>query len=256
MDLGIRGRKALVCGASKGLGKACAMALAADGADVFIVARTAETIEKVAREISETTGATVTGIAADVTTPEGREAMLSLCPEPDILINNAGLALGLDKVDEGDIEQWEDMIDTNVKGLLYVTHYVVKGMLERDHGHIINIGSISSYAVYPGGSVYCATKYAVRAVSEGIKMDVHESSLRVTQIDPGMVDTEFSAVRFKGDRQQADSVYQGFDPLHAKDIAEAILYAVNCPPHVDVRQLLVLPTAQTAVGMIFKNDVV
>ena len=166
--------------------------------------------------------------------------------EIDLLVNNAGLAAGLEPLHEGVMDDWDCMIDTNIKGLLYVTRMVVPGMVVRRSGHIVNIGSIAGREVYPNGAVYCATKYAVDALSKGMRMDFLPYNIRVTQICPGAVETEFSLVRFKGDRSRADQVYDGFTPLTAVDIAETVAFSVVQPPHVDLQDLLVMPSAQAA----------
>lgn len=250
----LQNQTALVTGASSGIGEATAMALAKAGARVIISARTASKLNRLKEKLEQAYQAEVYCLPLDVRDRKAVAVALTELPAPwsaiDILVNNAGLALGLDKIQDADLDDWDQMIDTNVKGLLYVTHYVVPGMIARDAGHIINIGSISSFSAYPGGMGYCATKYAVRAISEALKMDLHETAIRVTEIDPGMVDTEFSTVRFKGDKKRADAVYHGFEPLQANDIADSILYVLQCPPHVDVRQIFICPTAQTTTGMV------
>jgi 3-hydroxy acid dehydrogenase / malonic semialdehyde reductase len=172
----------------------------------------------------------------------------------DILINNAGLARGLDKVQEGKTPDWDAMINTNVKGLLYVTREVLPGMLARNQGHVVNIGSIAGYEVYSGGTVYCATKFALRALSDGIKMDVHGSQIRVSEVDPGMVKTEFSDVRFEKGDKRIRNVYKGVNYLKAKDVADAIIFCVTRPPHVDIRAIKIYPTDQTAAHMVRRDD--
>ena len=165
----------------------------------------------------------------------------------DILVNNAGLAVGLDKLQEGDTEDWERMIDTNIKGLLYLTRALVPGMIERGSGDIANIGSIAGHEVYPRGHVYCATKYAVRAISQGLRMDLVDTPLRVFEICPGMVETEFSLVRFKGNAERAARTYSTFTPLTAEDVAETVLFCVTRPPHVSINSIVIMPTAQASV---------
>lgn len=252
--MSLRNKIVFITGASYGIGEATAHAFAKAGARIIISARTEAKLESLKKTLEAEYDTEAYCLPLDVRDRAAVEAAIAELPQPwsgiDILVNNAGLALGLDKIQDADLEDWDRMIDTNVKGLMYVTHYVVGGMIARNSGHIINIGSISSFSVYPGGIGYCATKYAVRAISEGLKMDLHDTPIRVTEIDPGMVDTEFSIVRFKGDKAKADAVYQGFEPLQAHDIADSILYAVQCPAHVDVRQIYITPTAQTATGMV------
>lgn len=255
--MSLTGKVVLITGASTGIGEATAHAFAKAGARVIISARTEYKLHALRTALEQSYDADVLSLSLDV---RDRDAVATALAgldrdwmDIDILVNNAGLALGIETLQEGHLDDWDCMIDTNIKGLLYVSHYVLQKMVARHSGHVINIGSISGYSVYSGGVVYCATKYAVRAISEGMKMDVHGTPIRVTEINPGAVDTEFSTVRFKGDKDRANDVYHGFDPLVADDIAEAIIYAVSAPPHVDVRQITVMPTAQTAMHMIHKQ---
>ena len=171
----------------------------------------------------------------------------------DILVNNAGLSRGLWKLHEGEYSGWEDMIDTNIKGLLYVSRTVIPGMVERGRGHIINIGSIAGHEVYPNGNVYCATKHAVDALTKGMRLDLVDTSIRVTTIDPGMVETEFSEVRFYGDKERSRTVYEGFQPLSGDDIADAIVWAASRPAHVQIAEMIVLPTAQASATVTHKR---
>ena len=166
---------------------------------------------------------------------------------PDVLINNAGLSRGLSKIQEGNFQDWDEMIDTNVKGLLAVSRFIIPLMVERNSGHIINLGSIAGHQVYPGGNVYNATKFAVKALNQAMSVDLVGTNIKVTSIDPGAVETEFSEVRFRGDKQKAKKVYEGYVPLQAEDIADAILYVVNTPPHVNVLDMVIMPTAQRSV---------
>lgn len=249
----------LITGASSGIGRACAVAFAQAGAKRLILsARRAAALSALSDELSKTYGATCFILPLDVQDHAAVKHALTHLPQDwqsiDILINNAGLALGLDKVQGGDVAQWDQMIDTNIKGLLYVTRYVLPGMVSRRAGHIINIGSISAHQVYPAGSVYCATKFAVRALSEGIKMDVHGTPIRVSSVDPGMVDTAFSTVRFSGDEQKAAAVYRGMTPLAPEDIADAVLYCATRPAHVNVREIKLYPTDQTAALMCHRAE--
>ena len=256
--MNVQNKIILITGASSGIGEACAHAFAKLGARIILAARSAETLAALKAHLEKTYSIAVYVVVMDVRSRDHVAQAITNLPQDwqaiDVLINNAGLSLGLDTIAEGNPDDWDCMIDTNVKGLLYVTHYVVKGMLARNCGHIINIGSISGYAVYSGGVVYCATKFAVRAISEGLKMDVHGTPIRVTEIDPGMVETAFSMVRFKGDETRADAVYRGVDALQAMDIADVIVYAVQCPAHVDIRQLVVTCTDQTAMTMVHRKD--
>lgn len=256
--MNIHNKTILVTGASSGIGEACAHAFAKAGARIIVSSRNEEKLSSLKEQLDESYQSTVHILPMDVRSRvEVQKAIASLPLDwqaIDILINNAGLSLGLDKMSEADPDDWDCMIDTNIKGLLYVTHYVLQGMLARNAGHIVNIGSTSAHAVYPGGAVYCATKFAVRAISEGLKMDVHGTPIRVTEIDPGMVQTEFSTVRFKGDCARAAAVYKGFEPLQATDIADVILYALQCPDHVDIRQLILTCTAQTSMTMVHRQE--
>ena len=173
--------------------------------------------------------------------------------EIDVLVNNAGLARGLSRLWEGDITDWEEMLDTNVKGLLWVTRAVVRGMVERGSGHVINIGSIAGHETYPGGNVYCASKHAVTAINRALNIDVLGTGVRVSSVDPGLVDTEFSVVRFHGDLRRADSVYNGLEPLHGRDVADAVLFCATRPPHANVREMILMPSAQAAAVHVHRD---
>lgn len=254
----IENKTILVTGASSGIGEACAHAFAKAGARIIISSRSEAKLLSLKSQLEASYQSAVYVLPMDVRSRVDVQKAIASLPMQwqaiDVLINNAGLSLGLDKISQADPDDWDCMIDTNIKGLLYVTHCVLQGMLVRNAGHIVNMGSTSAHAVYPGGAVYCATKFAVRAISEGLKMDVHGTPIRVTEIDPGMVHTEFSAVRFKGDRARAEAVYKGFEPLQAADIADVILYALQCPDHVDIRQLILTCTAQTSMHMIHRRE--
>lgn len=248
---------ALITGATSGLGRAIALCLAKEGYYVIITGRRKEKLEELEQEIEVKYESKVLSLCFDVRDYSQVEKAIVELPEEwqkiDILVNNAGLAVGLDPIFKGDIEDWERMIDTNIKGLLYMTRVVSPIMVERKSGHIINIGSIAGKGVYPNGAVYCATKYAVDALSQGMRMDMLPYGIRVTQICPGAVETEFSLVRFKGDQKRADQVYVGFENLVAEDIANAVLFAVSQPKHVDIQDMLVMPTAQ-ASGSLFHKE--
>jgi NADP-dependent 3-hydroxy acid dehydrogenase YdfG len=250
-------KTAFITGATSGIGKAIALRLARENINLIINGRRAERLAELKREIENAHGVNVYPLPFDVRVyGEVENAVRSLPDEwktIDILINNAGLAVGMEPVHRGVIDDWERMIDTNVKGLLYVTRVISPAMVARGAGHIINIGSIAGKTVYPNGSVYCATKHAVDALSRGMRMDFLPCGIRVTQICPGAVETEFSLVRFKGDRAKADLVYDGFAPLTADDIAEAACYALMQPPHVDVQDMLVMPAAQADAGMFHRT---
>jgi len=248
---------ALITGATSGIGAACADTFAAQGYDLILIARRENLLLALAQELSGKYGVQVKKIQADVRDKENINYVLDTLTADwknvDVLINNAGLSQGLDPIDKGDTEDWDTMIDTNVKGLLYVTKVVSTWMVGRSSGHIINIGSIAGKEVYPNGNVYCATKHAVDALSKGMRIDLLPHGIKVTAIHPGMVETEFSVVRFKGDENRAKKVYDGLEPLLAPDIADAIWYAVSRPAHVNINDMLIMPTAQ-ATGTIVKRD--
>lgn len=248
---------ALITGATSGIGAACADTFAAQGYDLVLVARRENLLDTQAQQLHEKYGVKIKKLIADVRDKENINYVLDTLPAEwknvDILVNNAGLSQGLDPIDKGDTNDWDTMIDTNVKGLLYVTKVVSGWMVERKQGHIINIGSIAGKEVYPNGNVYCATKHAVDALSKGMRIDLLPHNIKVTQINPGMVETEFSIVRFKGDENRAKKVYDGLEPLIAQDIADAIWYVVSRPAHVNINDMLIMPTAQ-ATGTIVKRD--
>ncbi|HMM01455.1 MULTISPECIES: SDR family NAD(P)-dependent oxidoreductase [unclassified Dysgonomonas] len=249
---------ALITGATSGLGRAIALRLAKEGYDVIITGRRKDRLEELEREIEIKYESKVYSLCFDVRVYNEVEKAITSLPEEwkaiDILVNNAGLAVGLDPIQQGVIDDWERMIDTNIKGLLYVTRVVSPGMVSRKSGHIVNLGSIAGKGVYPNGAVYCATKHAVDALSQGMRMDMLPYNIRVTQVCPGAVNTEFSLVRFKGNQDRADLVYDGYDALTAENIADAVFYAVSQPPHVDIQDILVMPTAQANGSMFHKNN--
>ena len=234
-------------GATSGIGEACARKLAQNNYHVIITGRRAERLEALAAELREL-GTEVLPLAFDVRDREAAAAAINGLPaewrEIDVLINNAGGAWGLEPEYEGSYEDWDNMIDTNIKGLLTMTRLVVPGMVERDRGHVVNIGSVAGDAAYAGGNVYCATKSAVKALSDGLRIDVAHTSVRVTNIKPGLVETNFSVTRFHGDKERADGVYRGIKPLTGADIAESVYYAVSAPAHVQVAEILILATHQ------------
>ncbi len=254
----IRGKIVLVTGASAGIGAACATAFAAAGARPILVARRLERIEALANRIREDHGVESLTLQFDVRDREAVEEGLASLPEAwssiGILVNNAGLARGFGPVQEGEHADWDEMIATNVQGLLNVTRAVVPGMVERGEGHVINIGSIAGHEVYPGGAVYCATKHAVAALTRGMDMDLLGTGVRVSSVDPGMVETEFSVVRFHGDEERARGVYRGFTPLTADDVADAVLYCATRPPHVNVREMILLPADQASAHHVFRRE--
>jgi serine 3-dehydrogenase len=243
----------LITGASSGIGAACAQVFARTGAKLILVARRQERLERLARELAGETHL----LALDVRDRDRIESALSDLPdswsEVDILINNAGLSRGLDKLYAGDIEDWEEMIDTNIKGLLYMTRSLLPGMVSRDRGHIINIGSIAGHQAYPGGNVYCGSKAAVKIISEGLKQDLLGTSVRVSCIDPGMVETEFSEVRFHGNTERAQKVYQGLTPLTPEDVADVVFFCATRPPHVNISEVLLVPTDQATATLVHRR---
>jgi 3-hydroxy acid dehydrogenase/malonic semialdehyde reductase len=244
----------LITGASSGIGYACALAAARLGANLLLVARREDKLEDCVNACVTHYRVKVETCILDIT---DRAAVQTVLSDPalftDILINNAGLAAGADPFQAGNLDDYEQMINTNIKGLLYVTHAILPGMLARNTGHIINIGSIAGHEVYPNGAVYCATKHAVNAFSRGLKMDLNHSALRVTSIDPGMVETEFSLVRYHGDAERAKAVYQGMTPLTPEDVADAVMYAATRPPHVNVSEMLLLPTDQASTTQVHRH---
>jgi NADP-dependent 3-hydroxy acid dehydrogenase YdfG len=256
----IAGKWALVTGASAGIGLACARRFAADGAHLVLWARRADRLEQEAREIHKRSGGGIQVRTAVVDVRERAEveaavtALVAHGIVPDILLNNAGLAAGLDKLHEGDPDDWDRMIDTNVKGLLYVSRAVLPHMVRLGRGHVVNLGSLAGHQTYPKGNVYGATKYAVRALTEGMHLDLVGTPVRVSSIDPGLVETEFSVVRFHGDAARAKTVYQGMQPLTADDVAEVVSFVVNLPEHVDVLDLVLMPTAQRSTQVVHRAE--
>jgi serine 3-dehydrogenase len=246
------GKRVLITGASAGIGEACARHFAAQGAHLLLSARRLDRIEDLAATLAEDHGIEAHAHALDVTDRDAVAAYVKALVAddliPDILVNNAGKAKGLDKLQDGSLDHWDEMIDTNVKGLLYVTRAVLPLMIARDAGHVINIGSIAGRWVYPKGAVYNATKYAVRALSEAMNIDLLGTKIRVSSVDPGLTETEFSEVRFDGDTDRAKSVYSDTTPLTADDIADAVIYVANAPPHVDIFNLVMMPTVQRHAG--------
>lgn len=247
----------LITGASSGIGEGCARKFASQGARLLLNARSTDKLNALAEELKEKYNAECFVMPFDVCDRQSAAAALNALPQEwkaiDVLINNAGLAIGVDKEHEGNPDEWDVMIDTNVKALLSMTRLVVPGMVERGRGHIINIGSIAGDAAYPGGSVYCATKAAVKALSDGLRIDLVDTPLRVTNVKPGLVETNFSVVRFRGDKDKADNVYRGIKPLNGDDIAEVVYFAASAPEHMQVAEILVMPTYQATGIIVSKN---
>lgn len=242
----------LITGASAGIGAACARHFSARGSDLMLCARRLERLDGLAEGIREDHGVSVRTDALDVTDRDAVFAHVDALVEaglvPDVLVNNAGKGRGLDKLQEGSTEHWDEMIDTNVKGLLYVTRAVLPHMVERDRGHVIHIGSIAGRWVYPRNAVYNSTKFAVKALTEAMNIDLLGTKIRVSSVDPGLTETEFSEVRFDGDTDRAEAVYADTVPLTADDVADAVVYVANTPEHVDVLNLVLMPTAQRYPG--------
>lgn len=253
----LKDKVVFVTGASSGIGMSCARAFAAAGSRLLLAARRIERLEKLAAELEAGHGAACRVFELDVRRRPAVEAAVAGLPaewaEIDVLVNNAGLSRGLDKVHEGLADDWDEMVDTNVKGLLYVTRAVLPGMVRRGRGHVVNIGSIAGHEVYPGGAVYCATKFGVKAVSRALRLDLNGTGVRVTSVDPGMVETEFSRVRFHGDDARAAKVYQGFEPLEPDDIAAAVVWCVSRPARVNVSDLIIMPTAQASTTLLSRK---
>ena len=245
-----------VTGATSGIGEACARKFASGGYNVIITGRRGEKLDALRQEL-ESMGAEVLAMQFDVRERESARKAIDFLKgkwaKIDVLINNAGLALGLDKEYEGDFNDWDTMIDTNIKGLLNMTRFVVPGMVERNEGHVINIGSVAGDAAYANGNVYCATKAAVKALSDGLRIDVAESDVRVTNLKPGLVQTNFSNVRFHGDDARAESVYKGVKPLTGDDIADVAFYAASAPAHVQIAEVLILATHQANGSVIARK---
>ncbi len=249
----LTGKTVFITGASAGIGRACAEAFAASGARLILAARRGSKLQELGARLSSRHETRCLLLELDVRHRKEVEKAVSGLPAEwatvDVLVNNAGLGRGLDKLHEGNPDDWEEMLDTNVKGLLYVTRALTPGMVARGSGHVINIGSIAGRELYPGGNVYCASKFAVRALTRGLKMDLLGTPIRVSTVDPGMVETDFSVVRFHGDKARADKVYQGLKALTPEDIADAVLWVATRPLHVDVTEMVILPTAQASATM-------
>ena len=243
----------LITGATSGIGLACARKFAANGDKLILTGRNEQRLAEIKKDLDTE----VITLAFDVRNREEVEKQISSLPADwqniDVLVNNAGLALGLEPEYEGDLDDWGTMIDTNIKGLLTMTRLVVPGMVKRNHGHIINVGSVAGDAAYAGGNVYCATKAAVKALSDGLRIDVADTAIRVTNLKPGLVETNFSNVRFRGDNERAANVYKGIKPLTGDDIADVAVYAANAPAHVQIAEVLILATHQASGSVIVRK---
>jgi 3-hydroxy acid dehydrogenase/malonic semialdehyde reductase len=255
--LSLKDKIVFVTGASAGIGGSTARAFAAQGAKVLMCGRRADRLDELAGALVREYGVAAHAFPLDVrdqAAVDNAIAGLAAKWRPiEVLVNNAGLSRGLDKLPNGLVSDWEEMIDTNVKGLLYVTRAVLPGMIERGRGHVINVGSIAGHEVYPAGNVYCATKFAVRALSQGLRLDLNGTPVRVTEVSPGMVETEFSLVRFHGDAERAAKVYQGLTPLGPDDIADAVVWCATRPLHVNVSEIVVMPTAQASTTLVHRK---
>jgi NADP-dependent 3-hydroxy acid dehydrogenase YdfG len=246
----------LITGATSGIGLGCARKFAENGDKVILTGRNEQRLAEIRQEL-EAKGREVLTLAFDVRDSQQAQQCINDLPEDwqeiDVLVNNAGLALGLEPEYEGDLDDWSTMIDTNIKGLLTMTRLVVPGMVERNRGHIINVGSVAGDAAYAGGNVYCATKAAVKALSDGLRIDVADTAIRVTNLKPGLVETNFSNIRFKGDEERAAKLYKGITPLTGNDIADVAVYAANAPEHVQIAEVLILATHQASGSVIVRK---
>ncbi|MBR1409568.1 MAG: SDR family NAD(P)-dependent oxidoreductase [Prevotella sp.] len=251
------GKIVLITGATSGIGLACARKFAENGDRLILTGRNEQRLTEIGRELTEK-GTEVLTLAFDVRNREKAKQYISELPAEwqkiDVLVNNAGLALGLEPEYEGNLDDWETMIDTNIMGLLTMTRLIVPGMVARGQGHIINIGSVAGDAAYAGGNVYCATKAAVKALSDGLRIDVADTAIRVTNLKPGLVETNFSNIRFKGDEERAAKLYTGIKPLTGDDIADVAVYAANAPAHVQIAEVLILATHQASGSVIVRKQ--
>lgn len=253
----LKGKIVLITGATAGIGRACALALAAEGCKVILTGRRTERLEDVGQEIKQKYKVEWLALPLDVRNKELVKTAIAGLPEYwqniDILVNNAGMARGVKKMQDASAEDWDEMIDTNVKGLLYVTNAVLAGMVKRQKGDIVNIGSIAGHEVYPGGNIYCSTKHAVDAITKGLRIDLVDTPIRVSSVDPGMVETEFSMVRL-GDKEKAKAVYEGIQPLTAEDIAETVVFIVSRPAHVQIAGVIIFPTDQASAMVVHRRN--
>jgi len=247
----------LITGATAGIGEACAKIFAEQKYDLILAARREDRLNRMAGELSARYGVKIQTVTVDVRNRAEVQLKFEALPQEwksvDVLINNAGLSQGLDPIHQGDTDDWDTMIDTNIKGLLYVTKVVSNWMVARQSGHIVNIGSIAGKETYANGNVYCATKHAVDSLNKAMRIDLLPHHIKVTGIHPGAVETEFSEVRFKGDKERASKVYEGYDPLLAVDIADAIWYAVSRPAHVNINDMIIMPSAQASTGHLLRK---
>ena len=239
-----------ITGATSGIGKACAEAFANEGANLILTARRISVLTKLSHSLSKKYKIKIYDAQLDVRDKEEVKSVVTSLPKEwkkiDILINNAGLARGFSDIDEGNIEDWDEMMDTNVKGLLYISREILPLMVKRKKGHIINIGSIAGHSVYPKGNVYNASKFAVNAITRAMRLDLYEKDIKISTVDPGMVKTDFSIVRFRGNKERAEKIYEGIKPLTAGDIADAVLYCATRPQHINIDEIIITPAAQAS----------
>jgi len=249
----MQGKIVLITGATSGIGEGCARKFAAQGSDLILNSRNPEKVALLKAELENTYGVQVLPLPFDVRDRAAMKQAIDSLAEPwvniDVLVNNAGLVIGVDKEFEGNLDEWDIVLDTNIKGLLAMTRLVVPGMVSRGSGHIINIGSIAGDAAYANGSVYCASKAAVKSLTDGLRIDVVDTPLRVTLIKPGMVETNFTVVRFRGNKPAADDFYKGIKPLNGDDVAETVYYAASAPAHVQIAEVLMMPTFQATATL-------
>lgn len=253
----MKNRVVFITGASSGIGEACAMAFAAEGYSLILTARRRELLEKLADKLRGEHGVKVHTAQLDVRSRKDVKAVVDAIPETfrdiDVLINNAGLARGMDKFQDNDDDAIDEVIDTNVKGLIWVTKAIVPIMIGKNSGTIINIGSIAGREAYPGGSIYCASKHAVSAITKSLRMDLVNTAIRISTIDPGMVETNFSRIRFHGDETKASNVYKGLEPLSGKDIADAALFIASRPAHVVISEIVLMPVGQASATIVHRK---
>ncbi len=254
----LKNKIVLITGATSGIGEACARAFAKEGSNLILTGRRKERLEKLSTELKKNYNVNCFPLSFDIRDKSKVSEKLSSLPDEwqsiDILINNAGLARGVNKVFEIAAEDYDEVIDTNIKGLLYVTRAVVPGMIKRNKGHVVNLGSIAGHEVYPGGNVYCATKHAVDALTKALRIELVETPIRVSTVDPGLVETEFSMVRFRGDKDKAESVYKNLTPLNGDDIADVIIFITSRPAHVQIAEVIVFPTDQASASVVHRNS--
>lgn len=254
----LKDKTVLITGASSGIGKSTAELFAKNGANLILTGRRKERLEELKQKLSSEYSVSILSLVFDIRNydevKKNISSLNSVWKNIDILINNAGMGRGLDKFQDGNVENWEEMIDTNLKGLLYITKEILPVMVERKSGHIINIGSTAGHDVYPAGNIYCATKFAVNAISQSLRIDLLDKRIKVSSVDPGMVETEFSNVRFFGDTERAKSVYKGLTPLTPEDVAEAILFCATRPYHVNINEIILTPIAQAQSNFIIREN--